>query len=280
MPHEVITFPSGDGTRLWGLFLPAVGDPAGTVIHFHGNYGHLVYSLDQIRWLPAAGFNLFTFDYRGYGRSAGTPTREGVYRDAVAAIRFVHDHPRMAHQHLFLFGQSLGGANAIAAQARNGFPRVRAVVVEGTFSAYRAEARDMMAAAVRESVGPLPCLGLQIRPLSWLAVTDAHSPDRLIHRIAPVPTLIIHCTDDRTVAPRHARRLFQLAGHPKTLWMVENCGHLKLFANSGEVGRRYRERLVGFFRSAAGLPPLAAVKFNSRLEKGGHPLRGVVFRNP
>lgn len=252
-PHEMMTFRGGDGTRLRGLFLPATGEPAGTVIHFHGNYGHLGHYLDQIRWLPATGFNVFTFDYRGYGRSAGTPTRDGVYQDAVAAIRFVHDHPRMTHQNLFLFGQSLGGANAIAAQARHQFPRVRAVIVEGTFSAYRAEARDMMAAAVRESVGPLPCLGLQIWPISYLAVTNAHSPDRLIGRISPVPTLIIQCADDRTVAPHHARRLFQRARHPKTLWLVDGCGHLTLFAHDGETGRRYRERLVGFLGHAEDL---------------------------
>ncbi len=271
LPHETIFFDSADGTRLWGLFLPARTEPVGTVIHFHGNYGHLGYYLDQIGWLPDEGFNVFTFDYRGYGRSGGTPNREGIHRDAVAAVRTVSDHPRMGGRNLFLFGQSIGGANAVAVQSKNRFSRVRAVALEGTFASYRVEARDRMAAAVVETVGRLPCLSLQIWPLSFLAVTDGYSPDDLIGQISPVPVLIIHCAEDRTVDVRHARMLFKNARDPKQLWIIENRGHLEAFVH-GEAARGRRRRLVDFFKANAGSetapPESQGIRMIDRIRQG------------
>ena len=81
--YEEVFFKSKDGTKLHGWFVSALGDAVGTVIHFHGNFGNLTYYLNQICWLPVNNFNVFTFDYRGYGRSEGTPSRSGIYEDSV-----------------------------------------------------------------------------------------------------------------------------------------------------------------------------------------------------
>ena len=246
LPFEEVFFSSRDGTRLHGWFVPAVGAALGTVIHFHGNYGNQTYYFNQVQWLPAKRFNVFTFDYRGYGRSGGKPSKRGVYEDSVAAIEYILNKPGVDHRNVFIFGQSLGGVNAIVAAAQNDFPQIRAVAVEGTFESYRSEARDRMEAATREKIGNIPCLSLQIWPVSFFAVTDSYSPEDYIKMISPIPVLLIHCLQDAIVYYQHSERLYEAARDPKQLWLIEGCGHLKVFAGA-QSDSAYRQKLVQFF---------------------------------
>ena len=76
--YEDVYFTSKDGTRLNGWFVPAIGHAKGTVIHFHGNAENITNHYTFVQWLPSEGFNLFVFDYRGYGASSGKPDLEGM----------------------------------------------------------------------------------------------------------------------------------------------------------------------------------------------------------
>ncbi|MHB8773364.1 MAG: alpha/beta hydrolase [Syntrophales bacterium] len=243
---EEVFFDSRDGTSLHGWFVPATGPPAGTVIHFHGNYGNQTYSFKQVHWLPAQGFNVFTFDYRGYGRSEGKPSKRGVYEDSVAAIEYIVKRPGIDRNNVFVFGQSLGGANAITAVAKNDFPQIRAIVVEGAFSSYRMQAQDAMTASTREKIGNVPCLSWQIWPISFLAVTDSYSPGECVHRVSPIPLLLIHCRPDSIVSYQHSVRLYEAAKEPKQLWLIDGCSHLNVFP-AAQPDSGYRQKLVQFF---------------------------------
>src|ERR1041384_5905226 len=93
LKYEQVTFASQDGTRLVGWFIPARGyaDPKrakGTVVHFHGNAQNLSAHWQFVDWLPQRGFNLFVFDYRGYGASQGSPEPKGVFEDSLAALDY------------------------------------------------------------------------------------------------------------------------------------------------------------------------------------------------
>ena len=243
---EEVFFNSRDGTRLNGWFVPATGAAVGTVVHFHGNHGNQTYSFKQVHWLPAKGFNVFTFDYRGYGRSEGKPSKRGVYEDSVAAIEYILKKPGIDHDNVFVFGQSLGGANAIVAVAKNDFPQIRAIAVEGAFDSYRAEARERMEATTRENIGNVPCLSLQIWPVSFFAVTDSYSPGEYIHQISPIPVLLIHCLQDATVYYQHSERLYEAAKDPKQLWLINGCSHVGVFTEA-QSDSSYRQKLVQFF---------------------------------
>jgi len=244
---EDIFFSSRDGTRLHGWFIPATGKALGTVVYFHGNSGNLTYDFKQIHWLPAERFNVFTFDYRGYGRSGGEPSKRGLYEDSVAAIEYILTKPGIDHDNVFVFGQSLGGVNAMVALAKNDFMQIRAAVIEGAFDSYRAEARDVMAATTRKKIGNVPCLSLQIWPVSFFAVTDSYSPINYVHRISPIPILLIHCLQDATVSFRHSERLYEKAKNPKELWLIDGCDHLKVFSGSSSASA-WRQKLVRFFK--------------------------------
>jgi len=244
--YEDVFFKSKDGTVLNGWFIPAVGDAVGTVIHFHGNFANLTYYLKQISWLPSQNFNVFTFDYRGYGRSGGTASRPGIYEDSVAAIEYIMSKPDIDHDNVFVFGQSLGGATAIVTMAKNDFPKIRAIAVEGAFYSYRKEAQDKMISTVQNKIGNIPCLPMQIRLISFFSVTNSHSPGEFIDKVSPIPVLLIHCTQDSFVLYHHSERLYEKAKEPKYVWIIKGCKHMQVFTDK-QFKRRYRHRLVEFF---------------------------------
>jgi len=246
LQYEEILFSSKDGTKLYGWFIPAIGDAIGTIIYFHGNYGNSTYYFKQIYWLPSHGFNLFTFDYRGYGRSGGTPDRVGIYEDCVAAIEYIISRHDIDNSKIFVFAQSLGGANAITAIANNDFLGIRAIALEGTFYSYRTEAQDIMISSVRKNVGGIPCLSMQIWPVSFFAVSDCYSPGKVIDQLPPVPLLLIHCASDSIVPYHHCERLYKQAKEPKQMWTIKECNHLDVFTHK-QYDHKYRQKLVDFF---------------------------------
>jgi fermentation-respiration switch protein FrsA (DUF1100 family) len=236
---EEVFFPSSDGTRLSGWFIPAIGSPKGTVIHFHGNAENMTAHFAFVSWLPAAGFNLFVFDYRGYGKSAGKPDRKGLCNDSVAAINHVASRKDVAPDRLLLLGQSLGGANAIVAAVRSHCHGIRAVAIESAFASYQG--------IVREKIGQIPVLSLAKSPLAYLLSSDAYSPLDVVAQIAPVPLLFIYGTDDPIVSPAQGRALYEQARQPKVFWTLLRGEHLDAFADPSSP---YRQKLVTFFESA------------------------------
>jgi uncharacterized protein len=236
---EEVSFTSSDGTTLTGWFVPATRKAIGTVIHFHGNAQNMTAHFSFVDWLPSEGFNVFTFDYRGYGRSGGTPQREGIYNDCVSAIAYVQKRPDVDPHSLFIFGQSLGGANALAVLGEKLFNGVRAVAIDSSFYSYRS--------IVRDKVGEIPILWIAKWPLSFLVVNNRHSPGAVVQNISPTPLLLVHGTSDHVVPYHHAQELFQKAHEPKQLWTIEGADHTEAFTS---YGASYRKRLVQFFTTA------------------------------
>ncbi|GFO68105.1 peptidase [Geomonas limicola] len=252
LPYEEVTFPSSDGTKLSGWFIPAVGVPQGTVIHFHGNAQNMTAHFSYVYWLPRAGFNLFVFDYRGYGKSAGAPDRAGLFEDAQAALRYVAGRNDVDRERLVVLGQSLGGTNAIAALGGTGTPRVQAVAVESAFASYRS--------IVREKMAQIPVLSLLRWPLSYLLIGDSYSALDAVAAISPVPLLLIYETQDNIVPISEGLKLYEKAREPKELWQVPGGTHAGAFA---EADSPYRKALVQFYQKAlpgkAGPAPVGPV---------------------
>jgi fermentation-respiration switch protein FrsA (DUF1100 family) len=239
LKFEEVNFASSDGTKLTGWFIPAIGKAIGTIIHFHGNAQNMTAHFSFVDWLPAEGFNVFTFDYRGYGRSAGTPDRQGVYDDCVAAIKYVQTRPDVDPNSLLILGQSLGGANALAVLGENDFKGVRAVAIDSTFYSYRS--------IVRDKIAEMPILWLAKWPLSFLVIGNGHSPGLVVQNIAPIPLLLVHGTSDQVIPYHHAQELLEKAREPKQLWTIEGANHTEAFTLYGDF---YRKRLVQFFTAA------------------------------
>lgn len=221
-PHRDVFFRTADGVLLHGARFFAVESTKrrGTVIQFHGNAGNLTSHYRSLTWVTEHGYDLLTFDYRGYGRSEGSPSPEGLHRDALATIALARSTPAPSEEpDLVLIGQSLGGAVLLRAmvdlQER---ARVRAVVVEGTFASFTA----MAAHVVKRPVFTHP-----LAPIAMALVSDRYAPAGAIEKVAPIPLLVVHGQRDAIVPASFGCEIFALAREPKELWLVPGAGHIE-----------------------------------------------------
>lgn len=222
LSYEDVYFESLDGTKLHGWFIRSLEKAKGTVIHVHGNAGKLENHLDFVYWLAEDGYNIFMFDYRGYGLSeVKRQTPKALMEDTKAAIAYVRG--RKQRDKLFIFAQSLGGNNAIAAIASGQRRGIKAVLIDSTFASYKEIADDK-----------LLCSGIFI--------SDKYAALNLAADISPIPTLFIHGTDDSIIPYKHSEKLYASAKHPKKLIIVPHAKHLGALQN-----RIYQNEALKFF---------------------------------
>ncbi|HTQ73517.1 MAG TPA: alpha/beta hydrolase [Burkholderiales bacterium] len=242
LAYEEVRFRTRDGLELYGWFMPAKGPALGTVMQLHGNAENISTHFTSLAWMPARGFNLFAFDYRGYGASEGTPTLEGVQLDIDAALEALLERNDIDKTRIVMYGQSLGGALAayyVAHTRRR--DRIRALVLESAFSDYIDITREKFADH------------WFTWPFQWvpdLSVDDRFSPLPGMAGISPIPLLVLHGDQDLTVPMRHGRRLYDAAREPKQLWIVHGAGHIQ---TTGDPA--VRDRLVAWLREVLAAPP-------------------------
>ncbi len=230
---ENIWFKASDGVNLHGWFFSGGPNAKGTVLVLHGNAENLSTHVNSVLWLVKEEFNLFIFDYRGYGKSEGSPEIKGVHLDAEAALETLLSMPRTGGKKIVVLGQSLGGAIAVHTTATSPYKdRIAALVIDSAFSSYRLIAREKLSQFY--ITWPLQY------PLSFL-VSDSYSPIRWIRKVSPVPLLIIHGEQDTVVPVHHGQILYDEALQPKTLWRSSVPGHVSSFAVE-----RVRKELVRY----------------------------------
>lgn len=235
---ESVSFKSSDGTHLSGWFFKSATKPVkGTIIQFHGNAENMTSHFRSLVWVIAHGYNLFTFDYRGYGTSEGRPTIEGLNMDAVAAYSTVAGHPEASKGPLILYGQSLGGI--VLLKAMENFQNrsmVSHVIVEGSFLSYQEIAREKLSHI---------WLTWPVQHLAYLLLSDQFAAVQSIQQVSPIPLLVIHGRQDPVIPFRFGEAVFDTAKQPKTFWAVENGRHIDaMISNSG----KYRRRLIVYLQ--------------------------------
>ncbi|NOX75990.1 MAG: alpha/beta hydrolase [Gammaproteobacteria bacterium] len=216
--YQDVQFSSTDGTRLHGWFLPAQGIPRGTVVLLHGNAENISTHIGSVYWLPARGYNVFLFDYRGYGQSEGKPSIEGALADVSSAVRWALSNTEIDNSRVVVLGQSLGSALGVyaigSAELKS---RIRLLILDSSFGNYQRIAREKL--ATFWLTWPLQY------PLSWTLPADV-APENVIADISPTPILFIHGADDTIVPLHHAQRLYDVAKQPKTFWVIPGSRHI------------------------------------------------------
>ena len=210
LDYDEVALTTEDGVRLAAWYVPAEA-PRGTVLFCHGNAGNMSHRLSTIEVWNGLGWNLLLFDYRGYGRSEGSPDEEGTYRDAEAAWQYLTAERGVAGTDLLVHGRSLGGA--VAAWVAVQHPP-KAVILESTFT-------SVPDAAARLWPG---------LPVRWLARYEYGTLDR-VSRLA-CPVLIIHSRGDDLLPYAHGRALFEAASPPKQFLEIHGP-HGSGFVQSG-----------------------------------------------
>ena len=208
---EDIFFKSEDGTKLHGWYIPSSNARA-TLLWFHGNAGNLTHRLDNIQRLKDLRLNIFIFDYRGYGKSDGTPSEAGIYADSQAAYDVLVAEKNISPQKMFLFGRSLGGICAVEVAANN---PAAGLILESVFTS----ARDMAS-----KVSPL-------LPIGWAIQSKFDAMRNVPH--LKLPKLFLHGTKDEIVPYEFGRKLFDAAVEPKEFYDIEGAGHNNTYGMGG-----------------------------------------------
>ena len=256
--YSVETLQAVDGTKLQAWFLPARvgsgGKAKGTVLFLHGNAQNISTHFQNVAWMPAEGFNVLVLDYRGYGNSEGRPSLSGMQLDIDAAMRALLAHRDVDPGRIIVFGQSLGGALAIAYAAYGAHRNdIAAIVIDSSFFDYRAIAREKLAGT---------WLTWPLQWLPWLTVDDTYSPAAAVGGLSPLPLLLIHGDHDRIVPFHHSEILFKLARNPKDLWIVPGAGHIQSLASEAVRTRllEYLDHRLADRHSTGAIGPHSAIR--------------------
>ena len=212
---EWVSFRTADGLTLSGIWMKtasgsASANPAsGTrpvVLFSHGNAGNLLSCLSRLQAFSILPVDLFAYDYRGFGRSEGSPSVPGVLLDADAAMNWLEREKGIPRQRIILYGQSLGTGVAVALGKRLDW-KIAGLVLEAGFRSLAARAGQT-----------LPVLGP-------LALSRDLPSDSLLPEFKG-PLLILHSRQDEVNAFGDSERLFHVSSSPaKKLLAFEGYDH-------------------------------------------------------
>jgi uncharacterized protein len=210
LAHEEVWFTAADGVRLHAWWIPgaAAGDLP-TFMCFHGNAANIAWRADFYRFVRDLPANVLALEYRGYGRSEGSPSEEGLYRDAEAAYIYLTSQRGITPRRIIALGQSLGTAVAAELAAQR---EVGGVVLEAPFPSARAVARRIY--------WFVPGLG-------WLVRTRFPTSQNLqiANRRFVAPLLVIHCTRDPVIPFAFGKEVYEAAPEPKAFLAVSGQCH-------------------------------------------------------
>jgi fermentation-respiration switch protein FrsA (DUF1100 family) len=237
LKYQDVYFKAQDGTKLHGWFFPAKTDsPKGTIVQFHGNAQNLSTHFFSLIWMIDHGYNLFTFDYRGYAKSEGKPNQAGIYLDALAALGQARDfNQKHGNGKFIVYGQSLGGAISLRALPDwKHYAEVSLTVLDSTFGSYKDIAFDKLTS--RWFLYPFS-------PLAWLLVSDKYAADEVLHKITR-PTLVIVGKKDTIVPPKFGKMIYQGIKTPKKwLWKLPEGQHIDAYHHAQGL---YRQQFLEF----------------------------------
>jgi len=203
---EITKLRTKDGKNISAVYLP---NPSAkfTILYSHGNAEDIGDLRPSLETLQQAGFNVFAYDYEGYGTSEGTPSEKNVYSDAEAAYGYLTGTLHFAPEKIISYGRSVGNGASIDLASRR--PVGGLIVQSGFTSAF----------VVLTKVPLVP-----------------FDKFRNVSKIRHVncPLLVIHGRKDNVIPFSNGERLFAAAAEPKKNYWVENAGHNDLEYVAGE----------------------------------------------
>ena len=213
LDYEEVFITTQDGLRLHAWHVPGTSEY--TWLWFHGNGGNIGHRVSELALLHhRLGVNLLMFDYRGYGKSEGTPSEQGTYKDARAALRYLRDRAKTPMERIVYFGHSLG--SAVAVELAVAEPPLGLILVS-PFA----------------SLSDMSRLVFPLLPAGWLLRNRYNSLERIakVHR----PLLVLHGDQDETVPLSQANKLFDAANPPKRIQLMPGAGHNDTFEAGGQA---------------------------------------------
>ena len=222
--YKDVYFETEDKIRLHGWFFPLKGKHP-VILFCHGNAGNISHRLENIKLLLEQGLQVFIFDYRGYGKSAGRPSEKGLYIDGLAAYDFLLKHKHIAPDKIVSFGRSLGASVAIEISLRKD---VRCLIIESAFTSTKDMAKTMFL----------------FHAFSFLLPPHFNNLEKITQ--ITIPKLIIHGESDEIVPFSMGQKLYHASKSPKYFYRIKGAGHNDTYI----VGEKlYFENLTAFVKN-------------------------------
>jgi uncharacterized protein len=197
--EHVLTTADGEKVIVWHV-PPKPGQPV--ILFFHGNGDSLAGCVGRFKAMTAGGIGLVALAFRGYSGSTGSPSEEGLLKDAAAAYAFAA--ARYDAGRIVTWGFSLGTGVAVAIASEH---PVAKMVLEAPYT----------------SIADVAASRFPFAPVRLLMRDQFHS-DRRIGRVT-VPLLVMHGDADSTINIRFGERLFAMAHEPKQFVRFAGGGH-------------------------------------------------------
>ncbi len=202
-----VTLKTADGLDLLAWHRAPTREGAPSLIYFHGNAGHIGHRGHKVRPYLDAGYGVLLVSWRGYGGNPGSPTEDGFYNDARAALDFLAGQG-VAAERMVLYGESIGSGPAVQLATESD---IGALVLEAPFTS----AADLA------------------QHLYWYLPARYMVLDRFdsISKITAIdaPLFIVHGERDRIVPADMGRSLLAAAKEPKDARFFAGAGHNDLY---------------------------------------------------
>jgi pimeloyl-ACP methyl ester carboxylesterase len=233
---EKVDFKSLDGTPLNGWYIKSkspMGAKRPVLLYVHGNAGNLAAQYFQFSFLPDWGYDVFIFDYRGFGLSGGHPEREGLLKDTQAAFdELTRLQPGRKYG---VVGFSMGSTYAMLLASQE--PRVAAVALMGTFTTFREIGSYTLGTwGFPQWVTPL---------CAWLLVPNGLDPVEAANKTPLPPALFVHGTADGNIPVEMGERVERVYQGPKELLIMPGYGHGDYF--KGAMGEQFHKAFDQLF---------------------------------
>ncbi|KAF7718176.1 Protein bem46 [Penicillium ucsense] len=212
---EDLQIPTPDGESLNALFLrsfPSQYRRNLTVIMFHGNAGNIGHRVPIAKALQdTLNCHVLLLEYRGYGKSTGTPDETGLKTDAQTGLDYLRQRAETRDSKFVVYGQSLGGAVAINLVATNQEQGdVAGLILENTFVSIR---------KLIPSVFPPARYLARLCHQYWVS-------EDVLPSISKIPILFLSGLKDELVPPSHMTQLFAVCKSETKIWRtLPNGGH-------------------------------------------------------
>lgn len=204
--QDFVKLKSRNRTQITGIYLP-LPKAEYTILYSHGNGEDLGEILPRLRDLRDIGFNIFSYDYQGYGTSQGRPSVAGAYQDVNAAYEYLTQKLGIPANKIIVYGYSVGGGPSVDLASRQ---PVAGLVIESSFTtAFRV------------------VTGIPVYPFDKFPNIDNI-------KNVNCPVLVIHGNADRVIPFSHGQQLFAMVDQPKLSFWVNGAGHLNLLEVAGE----------------------------------------------
>lgn len=216
--YENVYFPSDDNTSLHAWRIYPERDAKGLLFVAHGNAQNLSSHFTSWVWLVKAGYELFIFDYRGYGQSEGSAEISGSVKDTRAALDYLEKNYQGDY---FVCGQSLGGTILLNALDKRDNSRIKSVIIDSTFMGFSDIASDKLNAI---------WLTWPFQWIPYLSLTDKFDAKDKVAGVNK-PLLFVHGALDTTISANNSWQLFERSHPPREIWIVKGAGHTQSFSH-------------------------------------------------